>query len=183
MYGLVNKAIQELVCSRFGEETWGQIKQKAEIQTDTFLSMEAYPDDLTHRLVVAASQVLGISTAEVMQAFGEFWVSYTGKEGYGEMMDMGGDNLPEFLGNLDELHARVGINFPKLVPPSFECHEVKQNQLELHYHSSRSGLAPMVTGLVKGLGQKFDTEVKVTQTQSREQGSEHDAFLIEYKPN
>lgn len=22
MYGLVNKAIEELVCSRFGEETW-----------------------------------------------------------------------------------------------------------------------------------------------------------------
>ena len=139
MYGLVNKAIQELVCSRFGEETWRQIKQKAEISTDTFLSMEGYPDDLTHRLVVAASQVLGIST--------------------------------------------VGINFPKLVPPSFECHEVEENQLELHYHSSREGLAPMVTGLVKGLGQKFDTEVKVTQTTSREQGSEHDTFVIEYKPN
>jgi hypothetical protein len=41
----------------------------------------------------------------------------------------------------------------------------------------------MVTGLVIGLGQKFDTEVKVTQTQSREQGSEHDTFVIEYKPN
>lgn len=181
MYGLVNKGIQELVCSRFGEETWRQIKQKAEIQTDTFLSMEGYPDDLTHRLVIAASQVLGISTASVMEAFGEFWVSYTGKEGYGEMMDMGGDTLPEFLENLDELHARVGINFPKLVPPSFECHEVEENQLELHYHSSREGLAPMVTGLVKGLGQKFDTEVKVTQTSSREQGSEHDTFVIEYK--
>ena len=36
MYGLVNKAIQNMVCSRFGEATWKEIQHKAEIKVDDF---------------------------------------------------------------------------------------------------------------------------------------------------
>jgi hypothetical protein len=183
MYGLVNKAIQDMVCSRFGKKTWEEIKQKAEVDVEVFISMEGYPDDLTHRLVKAASFVLNLSPSEIMQAFGEFWVKYTSEEGYGEMMDMSGDTLPEFLENLDNLHARVGISFPKLQPPSFECSDIEENSLCLHYYSSREGLTPMIVGLVKGLGTRFDTEVDITQTQSRDNGAEHDEFLVKYKPN
>ncbi|TVP64529.1 MAG: heme NO-binding protein [Nodularia sp. (in: Bacteria)] len=183
MYGLVNKGIHDMVCSRFGENIWQQIKQKAEVDTDVFLSMEGYPDDITHRLVKAASVVLNLSPAEIMEAFGEFWVQYTAEEGYGEMMDMSGDTLPEFLDNLDNLHTRVGISFPKLQPPSFECTDVEEDSLSLHYQSDREGLAPMVIGLVKGLGNRFDTEVEITQTQSKNDGAEHDEFLVKHKPH
>lgn len=181
MYGLVNKAIQDLVCSRFGEQKWQEIKHKAQINVDMFVSMEGYPDDVTHRLVKAASEVLELSPQEVMQAFGEFWVEYTSSEGYGEMMDMFGDTLPEFLENLDSLHSRVGVSFPKLQPPSFETEELEDDILNLQYHSGREGLTPMVVGLVKGLGKKFDTEVDITQTQSRDDGADCDEFLVKYK--
>ncbi|MBD2346906.1 heme NO-binding domain-containing protein [Anabaena subtropica] len=182
MYGLVNKAIQDMVCSRFGEDIWQEIKQKADIDIDVFISMEGYPDDTTHKLVKAASVVLGLSPSEIMQAFGEFWVQYTSEEGYGEMMDMSGDTLPEFLENLDNLHARVGISFPKLQPPSFECSDIEENHMNLHYRSNREGLAPMILGLVKGLGTRFDTEVDITQTQNRDDGADHDEFLVKYQP-
>ncbi|GAP97518.1 heme NO-binding domain-containing protein [Leptolyngbya sp. NIES-2104] len=183
MYGLVNKAIQDMVCSQCGEEIWTQIKTKAEVQDEVFVSMEAYPDDLTHRLVKAASHVLGLSSAEIMQAFGEFWVKYTAEEGYGELLEMSGDTLPEFLENLDNLHARVGVTFPKLQPPSFECTDTEERSLQLHYRSEREGLAPMVAGLVKGLGDRFNTEVDVVQTESREIGADHDVFVVKYKEN
>ncbi|HYW22417.1 MAG TPA: heme NO-binding domain-containing protein [Nodularia sp. (in: cyanobacteria)] len=183
MYGLVNKGIHDMVCSRFGEEIWQEIKQKAEVETDVFLSMQGYPDDITHRLVKAASVVLNLSPSQIMEAFGEFWVQYTSEEGYGEMMDMSGDTLPEFLENLDNLHTRLGISFPQYQPPSFDCSDVEEHSLSLHYHSHREGLAPMVVGLVKGLGSRFDTEVEITQTQSKNDGAEHDEFLVKHKPN
>lgn len=183
MYGLINKAIQDMVCDRFGENTWKEIKQKAEVAEHIFIRMEGYPDDLTHKLVKAASVVLGLSSSEIMEAFGEFWVEYTAQEGYGEMMDMSGDTLPEFLENLDNLHARVGISFPKLTPPSFECSEIEEDSLNLHYRSTREGLTPMIIGLVKGLGTRFNTEVDVTQTHSRDEDDDHDEFLVKYKPN
>ncbi|MCC5652487.1 heme NO-binding domain-containing protein [Nostoc sp. XA013] len=183
MYGLVNKAIQDMVCSRFGKETWKEIKHKAEVDIDVFLNMEGYPDDITHKLVKAASVVLSLSTQQIMQAFGEFWIQYTAQEGYGEMMDMSGDTLPDFLENLDNLHARVGVSFPNLQPPSFECTDMEENSLSLHYRSDREGLTPMILGLVQGLGNRFDTEVDITQTQNRDEGAEHDEFLVVYKPN
>ena len=182
MYGLVNKAIEDMVCKSFGEEVWETIKQKAEIDVEGFISMEAYPDDVTHRLVRAASVVLEMSSQEILQAFGEYWVVYTATEGYGQMLDMAGDNVPEFLENLDNLHTRVGLSFPKLKPPSFQCTHVQSESLNVHYHSTREGLAPMVVGLLKGVGKRFNTEVDVTQTQSREQGATHDEFSINFQP-
>lgn len=183
MYGLVNQAIADMVRSKFGDETWQQIRKKAAVEDMTFLSMEGYPDDVTHRLVKAGSEILGLSPAQIMQTFGEFWVQFTATEGYGELMDMAGDNLPDFLQNLDNLHARVGVSFPQLKPPSFDCQEVDDHALTLEYRSEREGLAPMVVGLVKGLGTRFDTVVEVEQTKSRDAGAEHDEFLIQYQPN
>ncbi len=183
MYGLVNKAIQDMVCNRFGEKMWKDIKRKALVEEDVFISMESYPDDMTHRLIKATSIILGLSSSKIMQLFGEYWVQYTAKEGYGELMDMGGDTLPEFLENLNNLHAHVGVNFPKLEPPSFECTHVEEDALVLHYHSTREGLSPMIIGLVKGLGKRFNTEVDVIQIQNRNKNSDYDEFLVKYKPN
>lgn len=181
MYGLINKAIADMVRSKFGEETWQKIREKAAVEDKTFLSMEGYPDDVTHRLVKAGSDVLKLSPAEIMAAFGEFWVQYTADEGYGELMDMSGDNLPEFLQNLDNLHARVGVSFPQLKPPSFDSSEIDDESLTLEYRSEREGLSPMIFGLVKGLGNRFETEVEITQTQHRDRGAECDEFLVEYR--
>jgi Haem-NO-binding len=181
MYGLVNKAIADMVRSKFGEDIWQDIRTKASVEQDTFLSMDGYPDDVTHRLVKAASQVLELSPAQVMEAFGEFWVTFTAQEGYGELLDMSGDTLPEFLHNLDNLHARVGVSFPNLQPPSFDCDEKSEQEMCLAYRSEREGLAPMVVGLVKGLGARFETDVEISHTQSRAEGAECDEFLIKYK--
>ncbi|MEM6254224.1 MAG: heme NO-binding domain-containing protein [Cyanobacteria bacterium P01_D01_bin.156] len=182
MYGLINKAIEDMVCSHFDEDTWEAIKEKAELDDiDYFMSMESYPDDVTHRLVKAACEVLDMSSQDILKTFGKFWVTYTASEGYGDMLDNAGENLPEFLRNLDNLHARVGLSFPQLQPPEFECEEENQEKMELHYHSTREGLGPMVVGLVEGLGERFNTPVTVERIQQREDGADHDSFSIEYK--
>ena len=58
MYGLANKALEQLVTSRFGEEAWETVKRNAGVDVDVFVSMEAYPDDVTYKLVRSASEVL-----------------------------------------------------------------------------------------------------------------------------
>lgn len=178
MYGLVNKAIEDLVCIRFGKESWDAIKRKADMDIEVFVSMDAYPDDVTYKLVGAASEVLGLPAETLLEAFGEYWVLYTGKEGYGEMLKMAGDTLPAFLQNLDSLHARVGLTFPQLKPPSFRCTDVTEHSLRLHYYSDRGGLAPMVVGLLKGLGGMFEIPVEITHVSIRDNGHDHDEFLV-----
>ena len=40
MYGLANKALQDVVCGRFGEGAWETIKRNAGVDIDVFVSME-----------------------------------------------------------------------------------------------------------------------------------------------
>jgi hypothetical protein len=182
MYGMVNKAVVDLVCTKFGEATWQEIKKRAECDIDVFVGMDGYPDALTYRLVAAASQVLGIPPAQVLEAFGEWWVLYTAKEGYGELLRASGRDFTEFLMNLDQLHARVGISMPELTPPSFQVTDLTGDTLRLHYYSRRKGLGPMVVGLLKGLSARFETPVEVTHDRKADDGAEHDEFFVRFLP-
>jgi Haem-NO-binding len=182
MFGLVNKGLEDMVCSQYGEETWEKIKSQADVEIEAFISMDSYPDDITYRLVDAASVVMEMPATDILEAFGKYWLLFTASEGFGSLMEMAGDNLPEFLQNLDNLHARVGLSFPELQPPSFLCSDLEQESLKLHYYSDRPGLTPMVVGMLKGLGEKFDTDVDIQLTNSKERGNDHQELSIGHKP-
>ena len=77
MYGLVNRAIEQLVVSLKGENGWRGVCAHANISSDGFVSMHAYDDEITYRLVNAVSARLELEPATVLEAFGEYWVTYT----------------------------------------------------------------------------------------------------------
>lgn len=183
MYGLVNKAIEDLVRSRFGGETWEKIKAEAGIDIDVFLSNQSYPDETTYRLVGAATKVLGVEASVVLELFGEHWVLKTAQGGYGDMMATHGRTFPEFLANLPNFHARVSLVFPKLQPPEFNISDQTDDSLRLHYYSHRPGLAPFVVGLIRGLGTMFHVTASATLEQGRESGLDHDIFLVRWSAN
>lgn len=180
MYGLVNRAIEELVCTNYGDEVWESIKEKAEIDVDVFISMDSYADDVTYRLVNAASEVLEMPAEDILVTFGEYWTLYTAKEGYGELLKMSGTSLAEFLQNLDTMHARVGLLYPELKPPSFRCTNMSEHGMLLHYHSARAGMAPLVHGLLQGLSKMFDTPITIEHIQQRPTEGDHDIFRLTY---
>jgi len=182
MYGMVNKAIEDMVRNGHGEDTWDRIRDAAGLDIDVFISNDSYPDDLTYRLVDAASRVLGAPADEILKAFGEHWVLHTAQDGYGSLMAAGGGSLPEFLLNLPNFHTRVQMIFPNLQPPTFECGELTERSLLLHYRTHRPGLANFVIGLLQGLGKRFGTPVRVTRLDRREDGASHDTFRVEWTP-
>lgn len=182
MFGLVNKGLEDMVCSQYGAATWVEIKSQAQVQIEVFISMDAYPDDITYRLVAATSAVIKMSTTDVLEAFGRYWVLVTATEGFGSLMAMAGNNFPEFLQNLDNLHAHMGLSFPELQPPSLLCSHLEPESIELHYYSERPGLTPMVVGMLKGLGERFDTDVDIQLTNSTAKGNDCQELLLNYKP-
>jgi hypothetical protein len=182
MYGLVNQGIQDLAVQLGGDDLWIKIKRQAGLEVEAFVGMEVYPDDITERLVLAASATLELSPAEVLRAFGKHWILYTARKGYGAVFDTMGRTLPQFLGNLDAMHARLSLSMPRLEPPSFVCEELEIGRLRLEYWSHRVGLAPMVVGLIDGLAELFLLDVQVTQTVSKDDGADHDEFLVETVP-
>ena len=182
MYGLVNKAVQDLAVAAGGGQAWEAIRARAGVTAPSFVAMESYDDDLTYRLVTAASEHFGWAPEQVLEAFGEHWITYTAKEGYGPLLTAMGDTLPEFLGNLDAMHSRIRLTMPALQPPSFVCEEVDDEHLRLHYYSDRPGLAPMVVGLLRGLGRVLEVEVEVAHAQDDADGDGHDVFDVRYAP-
>ena len=78
MYGLVNRAIKEHVYAVAGESEWERVCERANLDDDVFISMDPYDDDLTYRLVDAASEVLNSSPEDILAGFGRYWILYTG---------------------------------------------------------------------------------------------------------
>jgi predicted hydrocarbon binding protein len=132
-------------------------------------------------LVKNSSKVLGADANVVLEAFGEYWVLYTVNEGYGDMMNLAGNTLPEFLNNLDMLHNRLNNIMPHLVAPQFSTRNETSNSIELEYRSQREGMQPMVVGLLKGLGKRFNLEnYTVNQVELKSENKECDVFRINW---
>ena len=183
MYGLVNKAIEGMVREAHGEETWDRIRRKAGVDIEVFVSNEPYPDDVTYRLVAAASEVLSAPAQDVLRAFGEYWVLDTAVKAYGPLMRVGGRTLKDFLVYLPRFHVHIQVMFPELRPPEFACENVGEQSLDLHYISPRpAGLEPFVEGLVMGLGKMFATPVSIYPLQERANGFDHTIFRVSWGP-
>jgi hypothetical protein len=181
MYGLINKAVEGLVRSKFGDAAWDRIRSRAGLPDRPFVSMEQYPDATTYALVEAASIELGADAAAILREFGCYWTVYTAEAGYGELMRGAGGTLPEFLHNLDQLHTRVQLSFPHLRPPSFSVTDEGPDRLTLHYYSERPGLAPLVVGLLDGLAERFGIRIKVAHRRS-DGPPPHDVFDLAWSP-
>ena len=177
MYGLVNTAVRDLIVGEHGVEVWERVCERAGLTMTQFVAMENYPDSVTYGLVGAASEILGAPPEALLEAFGQYWMKYTAEQGYGGALEFAGSNLQEFLGNLDEMHARISLTFPELVPPSFELEVHDDGEWELHYHSERAGLAPMVVGLLRGLAERFGESVRIEHVAPEGDGG-HDRFRI-----
>jgi hypothetical protein len=182
MYGIVNRAIEDLVVENYGTDRWRKIKEASGVDIDFFISNEPYDDSITYKLAQAAAGELGISINEVLNAFGEWWVLRTGKQKYGAMMEAGGSNLRQFLINLPKFHNRVILIYPKLTPPEFQVTDITDSSLVLHYISKRQGLHHFVLGLLNGLAKVFETKIQIDVIHSREQGDHHETYRISW-PN
>jgi hypothetical protein len=178
MYGIVNKALEDLVKETFGEDKWDLILERSGVEEDFFISNEPYDDDITFKLAIAVSDEMKIPLEKVLQTFGEWWILRTSKEKYGGLMQAGGSTLKEFLHNLPVFHNRVMLIYPKLTPPEFKISEPEENSIRVHYYSHRDGLQEFVRGLLTGLGKMYDTPVKVELVVSRSEESDHDVFKV-----
>ncbi|MEY4594144.1 MAG: hypothetical protein RIQ47_554 [Bacteroidota bacterium] len=180
MYGIVNKAVEELITDNFGEEKWEAVRQRAGIDVDFFISTEPYDDDITYKLAVAASHELNMDISQVMIALGEYWVLHVGKKKYGGLMEAGGNNLRDFLHNLPQFHSRIMLLYPKLTPPEFRISNSKDNSLDVHYFSKRQGLQEFVRGLLQGLSKLYQTETTIELIADRNHGSDHEIFRVSW---
>ena len=176
MYGLVNRAIREMVVEAHGDEAWKQVAKSAGIDAAGFVDMTSYDDEITFKLVVSASDLLNVPAEEILHEFGKHWVLYTGSDKWGYLFEIAGTDFLSFLHGLDNLHARVEAQMPDSHMPQFTVIE-HPDHVELQYRSEREGLAPMVVGILEGLMDRFDECWHVQQT-LKQSDNGYDAFVL-----
>lgn len=180
MYGIINKAIQDLVTTNFGAEKWTAIIKRSSIEVDYFISNVPYDDAITYKLAIATADEMNLSIGDVLQAFGEWWILKTTKDKYGGLLKAGGNNLKEFLINLPSFHNNIMLLFPKLTPPEFKVSDLKENSIHIHYFSKREGLQEFVKGLLIGLGKMYECPTEILLIQSRSDGNDHEIFKVSW---
>jgi len=175
MYGLINNSLKSMILEQFGEEQWQKVLSTSGVSEDSFLTMRSYDDSITYSLAGAASEVLGAPVEACLEMFGEYWVLETATKSYGMLLNAAGQDMVEFLGNMNALHDRITSTFLNYVPPEFFV-ETNEDHHLIHYVSQREGLTPFVVGLLKGLAKRFDSTLTIVS--QREIAVDHGAHTI-----
>ncbi|XP_048756581.1 guanylate cyclase soluble subunit beta-1-like [Ostrea edulis] len=184
MYGFVNYALELLVVRNFGNEAWENIKKEAGLEMEGhFLVRQVYEDVKTYDLVGAASKVLELPAADILQFFGKMFFEFCQESGYDKILQVLGGTTRDFLQNLDALHDHLATIYPGMRAPSFRCTERKEDgALILHYYSERDGLEPIVIGIVKEVAHKLhESEVDVEVINFKSKDCDHVQFAITHK--
>lgn len=181
MFGWINDCTESLIISKFGIEKWHEVKIKAgcKVVDGGFVRHNIYSDESTIALVVAASEVLGISVDDVLEAFGQYFMEFTRSNGYDNLLSCQGSTLRLWFSNLNALHDHLQSSLPKgFVAPVFWCEDDETAGYEgcilLHYFSERGCLlVPIVVGIVKEVSRyHFNIEVSLDRLQMQ---TENDA--------
>ena len=160
MKGIINKGIEEMVLSLHGDELWGRVKKAAGVEEPFFAVSLEYPDQSTLDLVGALAEELSISPKEVMVAYGRWVVPNTLKKHYPTFIQLAGKDTRSFLLNMNSVHEMVTRSVANARPPTFEYEEQEDRGLLMRYRSDRK-LCAVLEGLILGVGDLFDQELKV----------------------
>eukprot|EP00559_Dactyliosolen_fragilissimus_P009842 CAMPEP_0184855690 /NCGR_PEP_ID=MMETSP0580-20130426/842_1 /TAXON_ID=1118495 /ORGANISM="Dactyliosolen fragilissimus" /LENGTH=695 /DNA_ID=CAMNT_0027350255 /DNA_START=61 /DNA_END=2148 /DNA_ORIENTATION=- len=186
MFGWINDCTESLVTEKFGVDKWHEIKKKGgcEVADGAFIRHQYYTDASTVSLVVAASEVLGLTVDQVLEAFGQYFMEFTRKNGYENLLSCQGSNLRLWLSNLNALHDHLQSSLPQgFVAPVFwvEDDQTFKDCILLHYFSERGSLlVPIVVGIVKEIASfHFQLEIKMERLQL--QGEKEDVKFTTWR--
>lgn len=179
MYGMIHKAVRDLVQTSFGEDTWTRIQASAALEDDHFLSLRNYDDELAYRLVGAASEELDMDANQLLEEFGKHWVLVTLADQYDQMLKSYGKNALDLLGNLNLMHTHIRSTFLHYKPPHFEVEAVSDEIIRFHYQSVRQGMTPFVTGLLHGIGELYGEQIDILSLEHMPvEAGEHAVFTL-----
>lgn len=181
MYGIVNKFISHTVISRYGEEQWEKVKLKLTFETEEFVDLQPYSDDVTFGIVTAAVNELNLDPALFLEELGYDWVLQTAQGSYKEMYSLVSGGIYEFIENLNNMHQLISAQLTELIPPTFVADRDQQGTITLKYFSERDGLDAFVIGLLKGLCTHFNEPGVVELISAKGEQQAYSVFRISFK--
>jgi guanylate cyclase soluble subunit beta len=178
MYGMIHRAMRNMVHDELGEDAWLALEQTLKIGPMDLLTGKVYDDALTLRIISEAAAQLNLSVDQCLVAFGQYWIRYANEGSLASVMNFTGQDLASFITNLDRLHLAVGAAMPDARLPAFATLSNEPGHLVVEYRSERVGFEPFVLGLFQGLMHRFHTSGQI-EVLSR--GEQYIIFDIRYQ--
>lgn len=179
MYGMIHRAVRQMVLDGQGEATWAEIERAAGLGPAEMISAEVYDDEVTLKLIGATSEILAEPVDDLLLAFGRYWISFAERGSFGRILDFTGTDLISFIGNLDNMHKGVQAVMPDARMPTFKLLDATPGRLIVSYASTRTGLERFVEGLLLGLLDRFGHTGSVSAKPANGHGRQ---FLLTYAP-
>lgn len=172
MYGVIFTFLKEYVIERHGgEETWRTLlKATTGNAYKIYFPVKDYPDEEIVGLAQTASEALNLPLPAVLEDFG----SYVGPR----LMSFYPMYLKAEIDNTFDMIIHAGANIhdaihrhnPERKPPQLSAHKESDDELIIHYHSHRK-LCHVVRGIVRGLGERFNEDLSINETQCMYHGA------------
>lgn len=169
MYGMIHRAMRNMVHEELGEDAWLALEQKLNIGPMDLLTGKVYDDALTLDIISEAAAQLNLSVDQCLVAFGKYWIRYADQGSLASVMNFTGQDLASFITNLDRLHLAVGAAMPDARLPAFSTLCNDPGHIVVEYRSERVGLEPFVMGLLQGLMDRFHARGEIEVASRGEQ--------------
>ncbi|CAD5211700.1 unnamed protein product [Bursaphelenchus okinawaensis] len=191
MFGVIHECIKQLFISLRCEEAYKEVLAQAGFEMGKEnMFFHYYEDSDSMAIIDNICLHTKMGREEIWELFGAFFVNWIMDQGWGGLLRTLSPDLKGFVNNLDSLHYFVDhvVYKANLKGPSFRCEVNKDDSITLHYFSERSGLYPIVKGIIREVGKKlYKLDVNITllgrtqrsvQVGQKERLEEHVIFLI-----
>jgi hypothetical protein len=177
MKGIVFNVLENFINENFGEKTWEDGVEKANLQDEIFVSTKIYDDKKLIDIFTSIVSLKKLVAEEALILFGEFLFDTLSTK-YAEIL-VQFDNPKDFLKGLDGIiHVEVRKMMMGSNPPQFLLKKDEEKEISLEYRSERQ-LCTLAKGLINGLNKKFGNTFTYEHTKCIHNGD--DLCLFEFK--
>jgi len=142
-----------MITDHLGPSAWSRICDKAGVDADEPLaSSETFPDEETFKLVSLGAD----------EQFGYSWISFVGSGKYAPLLKACGNDLVQFLENVNTFHGSLGHVIPSAKTGHFLVKEQGDGWVLFRYVAARENLHYFLRGLIKGICDYLNLQCDIT---------------------
>lgn len=155
MHGMVNRAIQVFVRDSYGTDAWRRLIRNLDPGFEDFESMLVYPDAVTYDLLQLACTHFQRDCPDFLEDIGTYLISHSNTAALRRLLRFGGDTLPDFIGSLDELSARVRLAVPDLHLPELEVEKIRPGEYGVSVGPGLDGFEHVLIGVLRAMADDY----------------------------
>jgi hypothetical protein len=176
MKGVVFNLLEQLVSRDFGEDTWDGLLDASGLD-GVYTSLGSYPDEDLAKLVIAASEALGMPADDVVVWLGRNALPLFAQH-YPQLFEPHESTRPFVLTLNDIIHPEVRKLYPGADVPEFDF-DSRGDLLVMDYRSPRK-LCSFATGLLLGAADHYGEQLTIEQPLCMKRGDDRCVLEIAF---